>query len=98
MVLIRQLQPGHESAKVQCVKKNEGITMNNKPQEPAVKSAPEPDHYMPGDPIPVPHAVEADTESVWAHFSDFAQTKEPDFADTVPASATEEQTIRAPSK
>ena len=68
---------------------------NNKPQEPAPKSAPEADRYMPGDPIPVAHAVEADTESAWAHFS--AQPDEPDFADTLPSSTVEEQTVRHPS-
>ena len=68
--------------------------MINKPQEPASKSEPEPDRYMPGDPIPVPHAVEADSESAWAHFSGLAHTEEPDFADTVPASAEEEQAIQ----
>ncbi len=68
--------------------------MINKPHEPASKSEPESDRYMPGDPIPVADAVEADTESAWAHFSGLAQTEEPDFADTVPASADEEQAIQ----
>ena len=49
---------------------------------------------MPGDPIPVADAVEADSESAWAHFSGLAHTEEPDFADTVPASAEEEQAIQ----
>lgn len=41
---------------------------------------------MPGDPIPVPDAVEANTESTWALFSDVPHQPEPDFLDTVPAS------------
>jgi len=72
--------------------------MSNKPQEPASKPAAEFDRYMPGDPIPVPHAVEADTESAWALFSDTPKSDEPDFADTVPASGLEEQTLARPPK
>lgn len=39
---------------------------------------------MPGDPIPVPDAVEANTASTWALFSDVPPPPEPDFLDTVP--------------
>jgi hypothetical protein len=63
--------------------------MTKKPHEPS-KTTPDTDHYMPGDPIPVPHAVEADSESAWAHFTDTAQHDEPDFADTVAASSMED--------
>ncbi len=48
---------------------------------------------MPGDPIPIPDAVEADTESAWALFSGAPKPPEPDFLDTVPASILEEQAI-----
>lgn len=49
--------------------------------------------YMPGDPIPVPDAVEANTESTWALFSDVARQPDPDpeFLDTVPASMLDEE-------
>ena len=72
--------------------------MKKKPQEPAANTPPDTDSYMPGDPIPVPHAVEADSESVWAHFTDTAQSDEPDFADTVPASAMEISAVDSPLK
>ncbi|MES2585105.1 MAG: hypothetical protein V4627_20445 [Pseudomonadota bacterium] len=68
--------------------------MNNKP--PAATSPPpssqerSPERYMPGDPIPVPDAVEANTESTWALFSDVPRQPEPDFLDTVPASMLDE--------
>jgi hypothetical protein len=69
--------------------------MNQKSQEPATKPAPDTDRYMPGDPIPVPHAVEADSESAWAHFSGFPDTEPPDFADTVPVSVEEGRALAA---
>jgi hypothetical protein len=72
--------------------------MKKKQQEPAANATRDTDQYMPGDPIPVPHAVEADSESVWAHFTDTAQPDEPDFADTVPASAMEISAIDNPLK
>jgi hypothetical protein len=72
--------------------------MNKKPPEPVTKPAPELDRYMPGDPIPVPHAVEADTESAWALFSDTARADEPDFVDTEPASALQEHSVSTPPK
>ncbi len=67
--------------------------MNTKPKEPAAKPASEQERYMPGDPIPVPDAVEADSESAWALFSGAPKPPEPDFLDTVPASILEEQAI-----
>lgn len=68
--------------------------MNNKPPAPASPSsaAERPaERYLPGDPIPVPDAVEANTESSWALFSDVPRQPEPDFLDTVPASLLEEE-------
>lgn len=65
--------------------------MTKKTQEQTAPSTPETDRYMPGDPIPVPHAVEADSESAWAHFTADHADGEPDFADTVPASAQERE-------
>lgn len=46
---------------------------------------------MPGDPIPVPDAVEANTESTWALFSDVQRQPDPEFLDTVPASMLDEE-------
>lgn len=60
--------------------------MKPKPNEAAPKEPPDLDQYMPGDPIPVAHAVEANTESTWAMFEDVPRREEPDFQDTVPAS------------
>lgn len=66
-----------------------------KPPEPAAPPKPErpQDRYMPGDPIPVPDAVEANTESTWALFSDVPRQPdpEPEFLDTVPASMLDEE-------
>lgn len=41
---------------------------------------------MPGDPIPVPQAVEANSDSTWALFSDVSRSPEPEFSETVPMS------------
>ena len=69
--------------------------MNNKPPEPAPSSASakekSQERYIPGDPIPVPDAVEANTESSWALFSDVPRQSEPEFLDTVPASLLDEE-------
>ena len=50
---------------------------------------------MPGDPIPVPDAVEANTESSWALFSDVQRQPDPEFLDTVPASLLDEEIAAA---
>lgn len=65
--------------------------MTNKPSQPGFPAKPfsqdkSRDRYMQGDPIPVPEAVEANTESSWAMFDDAPRPTEPDFLDTVPAS------------
>ena len=39
----------------------------------------------------MPDAVEADTESTWALFSEVPRQAEPEFLDTVPASLLEEE-------
>ncbi|MES2949111.1 MAG: hypothetical protein V4858_11275 [Pseudomonadota bacterium] len=65
--------------------------MNTKPPAPASKPATAAERYLPGDPIPVPDAVEANTESTWALFSDVPRQPEPDFLDTVPASMLDEE-------
>ncbi len=72
--------------------------MNTKPIDPASKDAPDLERYMPGDPIPVPQAVEANTESTWAMFGDIPKLQEPDFEDTVPFSTLDEQTPAIPGK
>ncbi len=68
--------------------------MNPKPPAPTSPQTSKPERsaerYMPGDPIPVPDAVEANTESTWALFSDVPRQPEPDFLDTVPASMLDE--------
>lgn len=88
----------HESAKVLAAKPTQGIVVNNnKPPTPAstATSAQEksPERYIPGDPIPVPDAVEANTDSSWALFSDVPRQPEPDFLDTVPASLLDEKLV-----
>ena len=76
--------------------------MNNKP--PAPTSTPKSpqertqERYLPGDPIPVPDAMESNTESNWALFSDVQSEPEPDFLDTVPASLLDEKLTGTPSK
>lgn len=73
--------------------------MSHKPSEPASRPIPQQDHYLPGDPIPVPDASEANTESTWAHFSDLPRPAEPDFLDTVPSSLLEDEHLAsAPRK
>ncbi len=51
---------------------------------------------MPGDPIPVPEAVEANSDSTWAMFSDSPPPPEGEFLDTVPASLLEEAALATP--
>lgn len=64
------------------------------PGKPAVPAQPvkrQPDTlnpYLQGDPIPKPEAVEMDTDTTWAEFSDLAATENRRFADTAPASRT----------
>ena len=69
--------------------------MNNKQPTPAQRTAQTPEklqeRYMPGDPIPVPEAVEANTESTWALFSDVPRQPDPEYMDTVPASLLDEE-------
>ena len=62
---------------------NKPSVPNAPPKPPQERSQ---ERYLPGDPIPVPEAIEADTESNWALFSDVPREPEPDFLDTVPAS------------
>ena len=58
------------------------------PNKPGAPGAPPPkkpeDRYFPGDPIPVPEAIERDTDSAWAMWEDSVQPPSPDtnFADT----------------
>ena len=74
--------------------------MSHSPKDSPAKAAPEPelDRYLPGDPIPVPHAVEANTESTWAMFLDANRATERGFVDTVPASIMDEQTLESLAK
>ena len=69
------------------------INNKSKASTPSSASSPEKssDRYLPGDPIPVPDVVEADTESNWAMFSDVPRQPEQDFLDTVPASMLDEE-------
>jgi len=61
----------------------------SKPTPPAAAptpAAPEPikpeDRYIPGDPIPVAEAVESDTESAWARFSEMPEDDDNEFPET----------------
>jgi hypothetical protein len=72
--------------------------VTNKPSPPAFpskSSAPDKskERYMQGDPIPVPDAVEANTESSWALFDDVPRPPEPEFLDTLPASLLDEKLV-----
>lgn len=67
--------------------------MNTTPKAPATIAAFDPDAYVPGDPIPVPQAVEANTESTWAMFEDVPRLKEPEFQDTVPFPMLDEKAM-----
>lgn len=74
-------------------KHREGVSVNTKPTQTAANDPPDLDRYMPGDPIPVAQAVEANTESTWALFEDVPRPEEPDFQDTVPVSLLEERAL-----
>lgn len=54
--------------------------------QPADPEAETLDPYQHGDPIPKPEAVEVDTDTTWAEFSNLAATENRRFADTAPAS------------
>lgn len=70
--------------------------MSTKPTQPPARPVnAELDRYVPGDPIPVPHVSEANSESTWALFSDVPPLPETDFMDTVPASVLEEQALKS---
>lgn len=50
-------------------------------------SRPAEDRYTPGDPIPVPEAIETDSDSAWAMWQDSTQEpRPPNFDETVPMS------------
>ena len=76
--------------------------MNDKPASPTSPSKPpQPltqERCLPGDPIPVPDAIESNTESNWALFSDVQRDPDPEFLDTVPASLLDEKLTDKPSK
>lgn len=76
--------------------------MSNKPPAPTAttKASQErtQERYLPGDPIPVPDAMESNTESNWALFSDVPSEPEPEFLDTVPATLSDEKLTGTPSK
>lgn len=76
--------------------------MNDKPPAPISPSKPQQsrpqERYLPGDPIPVPDAIESNTESNWALFSDVQRDPNPEFLDTVPASLLDEKLTDKPSK
>lgn len=70
--------------------------MSTKPPAPTSGPIAAQDRYIPGDPIPVPEAVEANSESSWAMFSDNPPPPEGEFLDTVPASLLEEAALATP--
>jgi hypothetical protein len=55
--------------------------VTNSPNPPNL-SKPLEDRYLPGDPIPAPEVTEADSESVWALFSETPKKPEDDFPET----------------
>ncbi len=59
--------------------------MNTKPDPAATKTPEDEEAYVQGDPIPAPQAVEANTDSTWALFSDVVRQDHPEFEATVPA-------------
>lgn len=55
------------------------------------------DRYIPGDPIPVPEAIETNTDSAWALWQDSTQEPQaPTFDETVPMSLEDMPPIRKP--
>ena len=58
------------------------------PAQPVRRQADTINPYLQGDPIPKPEAVELDTDTTWAEFSDLQATENRRFADTAPASRT----------
>jgi hypothetical protein len=56
--------------------------MATKKTDPQPNKAPPEERYVQGDPIPAAEATEADTESVWALFSETPGKPEPDFPKT----------------
>jgi len=51
------------------------------PAPPPTGKFPE-DRYVPGDPIPAAEAIEADSDSVWALFTEEPKEPEPEFPET----------------
>ena len=72
--------------------------MSTKPSAPTSGPTPAQDRYIPGDPIPVAEAVEANSDSTWAMFSENPPPPEGEFVDTVPASLLDEATLATPPK
>ena len=66
---------------------------NTKKTQPESSKASE-DRYLPGDPIPVPDAIETNTDSAWAMWQDSAQEPRPTFDETVPMTLEEMPPIR----
>ena len=66
---------------------------NTKKIQPLPGKAPE-DRYLPGDPIPVPEAIETNTDSVWAMWQDSNQEPRPTFDETVPMTLEDMPPIR----
>ena len=87
-----------ESATVYSNSSIEGVSVSTKPTAPTSDPIPVLDRYIPGDPIPVAEAVEANSESTWAMFSDNPPPPEGEFLDTVPASLLDEAALAKPPK
>lgn len=72
-------------------------TKKSQPANSKSNTKPAEDRYMPGDPIPVPEAIETDTDSAWAMWQDSTQEpKTPTFDETVPMSLEDMPPIRKP--
>ncbi len=72
-------------------------TKKSQPANVQPSAKPAEDRYLPGDPIPVPEAIETNTDSAWAMWQDSAQdTKPPSFDETVPMALEDMPPMRKP--
>jgi hypothetical protein len=58
------------------------LTVSTEPITPPTQPKEDEDRYIPGDPIPAPDAIESDSDSDWARFSEMPPEDEDDFPET----------------
>jgi hypothetical protein len=63
------------------------MTMATNPPRPAKPGSLDDEPYVQGDPIPVPEAIEKNSEASWRLWSELAATENRRYADTAPMSA-----------